>query len=227
MEMPRILIIDDESDWREDLKIPLQPLGYEIRTASCRAEAFECLEHERFDVVVLNIRLDFEIQDSRITSQWTVLLDAIRQKQTDVIIVTSEAYPSSIALHRLQRMAFKDYGVSDFFIKEEFNVREYRNIVQETIEKRQELLSSQVSGDHISPETFRQIEEFLSHNKIIEAIDTLSELASYRKEAIILSRQWNNIRQQQRQQLITDEEANTELNKITLSILDITTKELH
>ncbi len=222
--MPKILIVDDEHDWREDLKLPLQPLGYEIKTAGKRTDAFDLIAREVFDLVVLNIRLDFEPQESRITSQWTVLLDSIRQRQTDVIIVTSEAFPSSIALHRLQRIAFKDYGVSDFFIKEEFNVREYREIVREVMEKRRTAMVVVVPSpeDEERFDIFRKIEQLLSGNKLLEAIEALSQLDTYRKDAIMLSRQWHNICEQQRHQVITDEEANTELNKIASSLLDIT-----
>jgi CheY-like chemotaxis protein len=135
--MPEILIIDDDPDWCEgSLRTPLLPLEYQITTERDRSQAFRLVRKIAFDLVILNVRLDFQIRDDKITSQWTELLDLIRQRGTEVIVVTSQSFPTHIQLHTLLRMAFKDFDVTDFLIKEEFNAKEYREIVRETIERR-------------------------------------------------------------------------------------------
>jgi CheY-like chemotaxis protein len=141
--MPRILIIDDDPDWCEgSLKNPLLHLGHQITTTRERLQALCLVQNEAFDLVILNIRLGYQLSDDKITSQWTELLDLTRYRGAKVIVVTSRSFPAHIQLHRLLRMAFKDYKVTDFLIKEDFDVREYRRVVQETMS--QELVQKQL-----------------------------------------------------------------------------------
>ena len=54
---PRILAVDDESLIRMSLRIALGREGYDVDTASNGAEAMDLLERNRYDLILLDLRL--------------------------------------------------------------------------------------------------------------------------------------------------------------------------
>jgi CheY-like chemotaxis protein len=54
----RILVVDDQPDWRKTLSGLLLDEGYETRLASTRHEALQVASSEQFDVALLDVRLD-------------------------------------------------------------------------------------------------------------------------------------------------------------------------
>jgi CheY-like chemotaxis protein len=53
----RVLIVDDDPDWREFLRICLEDLGYDSAEASSGEEALERLEQEQFDILLLDLNM--------------------------------------------------------------------------------------------------------------------------------------------------------------------------
>lgn len=53
----RVLIIDDEPAVRHALERALRYFGYEVVSAAGGDSAYEILQHDRFDVVLLDIRM--------------------------------------------------------------------------------------------------------------------------------------------------------------------------
>ncbi len=53
----RILVVDDDSDWREFLCMSLEDLGYEAVEASSGEAALETLRQEDFSIVLLDLRM--------------------------------------------------------------------------------------------------------------------------------------------------------------------------
>jgi CheY-like chemotaxis protein len=51
----RVLIVDDEADSRELLRIVLEECGSEVKTAGSADEALDALKTERYDVLVSDI----------------------------------------------------------------------------------------------------------------------------------------------------------------------------
>ena len=51
----RLLYVDDETDLRELVSIQLMVEGYEVTTASNGEEAFEILQSESFDLVLMDV----------------------------------------------------------------------------------------------------------------------------------------------------------------------------
>ncbi|MGD2177856.1 MAG: response regulator [Anaerolineae bacterium] len=59
----KALVVDDYSDWREELKEFLQDKGFEVITASDRDAALSVLRSESFDVAVVDVNLTDEARD--------------------------------------------------------------------------------------------------------------------------------------------------------------------
>lgn len=135
--MQKVLIIDDDQDWREgNLKTALLPLGCNITTIGEYSEALQRIQQETYDVTVLNIELDPNEQNSvRVTQKWTGLLDLIKQRESEVIVVTSQSPRTSVEPSELVRIAFKDFEVVDYLFKEKFNPKEYRETIQDALSK--------------------------------------------------------------------------------------------
>lgn len=55
MDKKRILLVDDEPDFLEVIKIRLEANGYEVLTASNGKEALAALNNEKVDAVLLDI----------------------------------------------------------------------------------------------------------------------------------------------------------------------------
>ncbi|MBN1552734.1 response regulator [bacterium] len=53
----RILILDDETTVQNSLRIVLNYQGYNVETASTGAEGFRLLEIDRFDLLILDIKI--------------------------------------------------------------------------------------------------------------------------------------------------------------------------
>jgi len=52
-----ILVVDDEKNTREGLKLGLEPLGYEVRVAANASEAIEALQSGEIDVMLTDLRM--------------------------------------------------------------------------------------------------------------------------------------------------------------------------
>jgi two-component system, chemotaxis family, chemotaxis protein CheY len=53
----KVLVVDDDADWREFLKLCLEDLGYEAIEAADGQEALNSLERERYGVVLLDLNM--------------------------------------------------------------------------------------------------------------------------------------------------------------------------
>lgn len=99
--IPRILVVDDEVDLRELVELTLVRMGFSVDTAGTIAEAKQCLERERHQLVLTDMRLKdgtgFEVLQHSL----------ICQPGTPVAVIT--AYGSTEqAVHALKSGAF-DY----------------------------------------------------------------------------------------------------------------------
>ncbi|MDD5009714.1 MAG: response regulator, partial [Syntrophorhabdaceae bacterium] len=55
--MPRVLIVDDEKNIRSTLTVCLEGTGCEVKAAGSADAAFRLLQHERFDLCFLDLKL--------------------------------------------------------------------------------------------------------------------------------------------------------------------------
>jgi len=56
-EARRVLVVDDDADWREFLKVCLEDLGYEAIEASDGQEALDSLSREHYGVMLLDLNM--------------------------------------------------------------------------------------------------------------------------------------------------------------------------
>jgi CheY-like chemotaxis protein len=76
----RVLIIDDEPAVRHALERSLRYFGYEVVSAAGGDSAYEILQHDQFDVVLLDIRMPLMSGDTlflAIIRRWPGLRDRI------------------------------------------------------------------------------------------------------------------------------------------------------
>lgn len=82
--MARLLIVDDERDIRHLYAAELEDEGYEVESAGSGAEAAEKLNHQNFDLVVLDIQMKGE--------SGLQLLQKIVKERTDLPVILCTAF---------------------------------------------------------------------------------------------------------------------------------------
>ncbi len=86
---PRILIAEDEEDWREKISFPLENEGCSVFFAKDWKETRHQINNEdSFDLICMNVLLRGEITESWLLD-WTTLLSLAQSKKTKVIVITS------------------------------------------------------------------------------------------------------------------------------------------
>lgn len=88
---PRILIVDDTSNWRVTLETLLKSYGYAVTVAANVLEASAALESGPYHAAILDVRLD-DFDDDNREGLSTVLLAAHRQFPRMSFIVISSYY---------------------------------------------------------------------------------------------------------------------------------------
>jgi response regulator RpfG family c-di-GMP phosphodiesterase len=170
-EKPRVLVVDDQKNWRETLCDTLDSTAYEIETATNYDEAKSLLRQRAFHVLVSDQRL-VDADDENI--QGILLLDEVAELRdgTETIIVTG--YPTI----KDAREALRGRHAYDYLLKypEErgpFKIREYRERVKEAAEKakqeRQKAVTLHFSvSDLVKGLTYDQIAEALFPGKRVK-----------------------------------------------------------
>jgi two-component system KDP operon response regulator KdpE len=88
--MSRILVVDDDPQIRRMLRVALIAQGYEVREARSAEAAFELLENERYDLVLLDINMPgaggLEVcRAVRASSDAAVIMLTVRDTERDKI----------------------------------------------------------------------------------------------------------------------------------------------
>jgi CheY-like chemotaxis protein len=98
----RILVVDDIEDWRKTLRGLLSDAGYQVETAESLSGAIVWLESQRFDLALVDMRLDETDEDN---TAGLDLAEVIKQRWplTKTIIITGYGTPE-----RLQRAMAPD-----------------------------------------------------------------------------------------------------------------------
>jgi two-component system alkaline phosphatase synthesis response regulator PhoP len=128
-----ILLVEDEENLHEALKLNLELEGYEVTSAYQGAAALKAVESEYFDLIIMDVMLP-EIDGINVT-------ETIRLKHIDVPILILSAKNTSA-----DRVLGLKKGADDYLTKP-FNLEELILRVQKLIEKNKRLQDKTSIGD--------------------------------------------------------------------------------
>src|SRR5689334_7133567 len=131
-----ILLVEDEENLHEALKLNLELEGYEITSAFTGSEALQKVQSEYFDLIILDVMLP-EIDGIAIT-------ETIRVQNNEVPILILSAKSTSA-----DRVLGLKKGADDYLTKP-FNLEELLLRVEKLIEKNKKLLDKDSIGDTYS-----------------------------------------------------------------------------
>ncbi|MBF0494590.1 MAG: response regulator [Candidatus Omnitrophica bacterium] len=118
----RILIIDDEADFRNVLKLRLEANGYEIIEAADGEEGLRVAEKETVDLIILDIMMPKK-------DGYTLLKEfKIHKRTKNIPVIVLTAKPDMKDLFAME-------GIKHYFIKP-FNCEEFLPKVKELILKK-------------------------------------------------------------------------------------------
>jgi len=125
-ELLHTLVVDDDQGVRFFLEETLQQAGHVVETASSGEEALDLVRDERFDIVVLDLRLRGRVDGIRV-------LEAVRWRwpETTVVILTAHGSLESA-------MAAIREGVDGYLLKP-VEPDEVRRAVQDALDRRRSI----------------------------------------------------------------------------------------
>jgi two-component system, OmpR family, alkaline phosphatase synthesis response regulator PhoP len=129
-----ILLVEDEENLQEALKLNLELEGYEVTCASDGAEALRKTENEFFDLIIMDIMLP-EVDGISVT-------ETLRLQQNEVPILIVSAKSSSA-----DRVLGLKKGADDYLNKP-FNLEELLLRVSKLIDKNKRLSQRSSVGEH-------------------------------------------------------------------------------
>jgi CheY-like chemotaxis protein len=121
----RVLVVDDDDRWRDLLTQTLTQDGLLVRSASSLEEALELLSHDFFHLMITDLRLQ---EDNSGSQEGMLLLQKIREGDLrgDLHLIVLTAYARTDEVRR----AFREFGVADFFRKQDFDDKELTSLVR-------------------------------------------------------------------------------------------------
>ncbi len=103
MDPQKILVVDDDADLRDSLKVILEQAGYAAATAGSRSEGMERMRTEQPDLLILDVMMEtwhdgFEMsrelkKDPRFSSTPILMLTSVEEK-TGVDVKSSAGDPA-------------------------------------------------------------------------------------------------------------------------------------
>ena len=128
-----ILLVEDEENLHEALKLNLELEGYHVVSAMDGAQALKALQNQYFDLMILDIMLP-EMDGIEV-------LESIRIQNNELPVLILSAKNSSA-----DRILGLKKGADDYLTKP-FNLEELLLRVQKLIEKNKKLLDKETIGD--------------------------------------------------------------------------------
>ncbi len=129
-----ILLVEDEENLQEALKLNLELEGYEVTCAADGAEALKRISEEYFDLIIMDVMLP-ELDGIAVTEN-------VRLNNNDVPILMVSAKGSSA-----EKVLGLKKGADDY-ISKPFNLEELLLRVKKLINKNKRLQNKETIGDH-------------------------------------------------------------------------------
>lgn len=129
----RVLVLDDEATWRNELVTILRAHGYHAEAVERVDHALERLRSELFHVVIIDICMSAS-EEENADAGGLAMLEEMRQQGLNE--ATKVIMFSAYGTKEQMRFAFKDYGVADFLDKGDvFDRRAFLESVATTFEQ--------------------------------------------------------------------------------------------
>ena len=130
---PSILLVEDEENLHESLKLNLELEGYQITSAFDGIQAMKAVQNEYFDLIIMDVMIP-EVDGFSVTQN-------IRLTNTEVPILILSAKDSS---------ADRVTGLKNDYLTKPFNLEELLLRVQKLIKKNKRLQEKSTVGDTYS-----------------------------------------------------------------------------
>lgn len=115
-ETHSVLVVDDVNDWRITIRGLLQDEGYRVQVAETAEEALAFLEADRFDLAVIDIRLDETNEDD---TEGITLAENIYLQWPEVRIIIITGYDTSGTLDKAMKPTPTGRLVHDYILKKD------------------------------------------------------------------------------------------------------------
>ena len=93
--MAKILVVDDDPDFVESMRLILEPHGYEVVSAANSEQGLRTVEQETPDLVILDVIMSTVLDGLRMSQQ---MREDIAHRQIPILMVTSIANTDYAAL---------------------------------------------------------------------------------------------------------------------------------
>ena len=131
-----ILLVEDEENLHEALRLNLELEGYEVTSAYDGAKALKAIEEEYFDLVILDVMLP--------GLDGIDVVETIRVQQNDVPVLMLSAKDTGA-----DRVLGLKKGADDYMTKP-FNLEELLLRIRNLIRKSRKMQQNETTGDHFS-----------------------------------------------------------------------------
>jgi len=166
-ETTNILVVDDDRSMREFLDILLTKEGYNVSLADSGESGCDALMKEHFDLVVTDIRMkDVDGID---------VLKKAKEMNSDTMVVMISAFATADTAVEAMKEGAYDY------IPKPFKVREFKNIIKDTLKSRKNNGSRKQRNSHDDPFTYHfdyMIGESPQMKKVYDLIERVAETKS-------------------------------------------------
>ncbi len=115
-EAHSVLVVDDVGDWRITMRGLLQDDGYRVQVAETSAEALALLQTARFDLAVIDIRLDETNEDD---TEGITLAKKIHEQWPSIKIVIITGYDTPGTLDEAMKPTPDGRLVHDYILKKD------------------------------------------------------------------------------------------------------------
>jgi DNA-binding NtrC family response regulator len=123
----RVLIVDDELNWRERFRDTFLTMGLEAETASGTADARELLRRRRFDLLVL----DLFLSEAQPPLDYQRFLHYLREQHPGLPVIVATGY----SLDLLEAFALPELGVAKLVHKPRIQFNELKQLVVDLLER--------------------------------------------------------------------------------------------
>src|SRR5512137_1479813 len=166
----RILVVDDEENFRHILSVILKKERYEVETASNGEEALQRISNATFDQVLCDIRmpgmdgLDF--------------LKEVRKTEADANVIMMSAYGTLDTAVEAMKLGAYDY-ISKPFKPDEIILTLKKAEEREELRRENQLLRKEIAREY-------SFENIVSKNEKMQKIfDVIKKVAQYRSTVLI------------------------------------------